>query len=94
MTTLAELSRQIGELQADMRESAKQRDKLFEKLDEVETTMGQFVNIIRDVAEMKTEVESFKRLKHRGYGMIIGTTILGGGIGGGLIDYLRSLVGK
>ena len=74
MTDLDKISQAIGALQADSRTAGDQRDKIFEKLDEigrvVAETAGQLPALTERLEKIEPHVEDYKRVKNRGIGII------------------------
>lgn len=74
-------------IQADLADAKSTRRAMYEKID---TQSREIIGVKNDVAavrhavdEMKPSVEEFKKLKHRGLGIMAGVAVAAGGVAAG-----------
>lgn len=101
MGDLDDTSLLLGELKSELREAARQRDAMFRKLDVLQTQLSELAGALKLVAEkgmglekvineeLKPQIENFKELKNRGYGVIAVIGLISAGLGG----FISSLFG-
>lgn len=87
MSGLDQISAAIGRLQEAQANAARQRERMFEKLDGIAAQTAEIPALARRIGEIEPHVEDYKRLKQRGVG-ILGLIAMGGSLLGAWIREL------
>ena len=92
MSDIDEVSRLVGRLEIGVKTTADQQTKIVDKLDEISATLnthcGKLENMSKSIEEMKPDIEDYKRVKQKGFGVLVGLGFIAGGAGA----WMKSLI--
>ncbi len=87
MSGIDEVSMKVGELQSDARSARRQREKIFEKLDEMSGVIASIPALTervndhtQEIKDIKGDVSTFQNLKSKGLGILAGIGLAAGGV--------------
>jgi archaellum component FlaC len=92
---LDDLSRTLGSIEASVRELSRQATGLFERTDDSALQIRELAVQVKTLADsvtaLKRDVTELRSVRDRGLGLLVGLTLVSGGVGGLAVKILGVL---
>jgi hypothetical protein len=90
MPGLDDISRAIGALQEAADTASREREKLFDKLEQIAERLAPLPALVDRVRNHDQQLEELQTAKNRGIGWLAGAAAGGGGLGAVLVKWFGS----
>lgn len=95
MSSIDEVSRVVGRLEAGVKSTSDQQTQIVQKLDDISTTLtmhcGKMEDMSKSIEEIKPVMADYQKVKQKGMGVLVGLSIVAGGAGAWIKTTLAGL---